>query len=167
MPGSGRAAPTRGSSAAVRAASCTAGPVPGRHGRARASWLFGWGAVAFGAIDLVMFLYPLAGIAIWPAVVCMIVVGPPGALILAGALTLVQREVADSHRGRIFGAFGAVEGVAIVAGTVAAGFGGQAVGIIAVLAAQGAGYLIGGVAVLVALRGGATAGHQVRAPLAA
>jgi hypothetical protein len=114
-----------------------------------------------------MFLYPLAGIAIWPAVVCMIVVGLPGALILAGALTLVQREVADTHRGRIFGAFGAVEGVAIVAGTVAAGFGGQAVGIIAVLAAQGAGYLIGGVAVLVALRGGATADHQARAPLAA
>ena len=85
-----------------------------------------------------MFLYPLAWITIWPAVVCMIVVGLPGALILAGGLTLVQRAVADTHRGRVFGAFGAVEGVAVVAGTVAAGFLGQAVGIIDVLVAQGA-----------------------------
>ena len=66
--------------------------------RARASWLFGWGAVAFGAIDLVMFLYPLAWVAVWPAVVCMIVVGLPGALMLAGAMTLIQREVSDICR---------------------------------------------------------------------
>ncbi len=128
--------------------------------RVRASWLFGWGAVAFGAIDLVMFLYPLASVTVWPAVVCMIVVGLPGALMLAGALTLIQREVADSHRGRVFGALGAVEGVAIVAGTVAAGLLGQVVGIIGVLAAQGAGYVIAGLAVIVALRGQAVAAGQ-------
>jgi len=128
--------------------------------RVRASWLFGWGAVAFGAIDLVMFLYPLASVTVWPAVVCMIAVGLPGALMLAGALTLIQREVADSHRGRVFGALGAVEGVAIVAGTVAAGLLGQVVGIIGVLAAQGAGYVIAGLAVIVALRGQAVAAGQ-------
>ena len=128
--------------------------------RVRPSWLFGWGAVAFGAIDLVMFLYPLAWVAVWPAIVCMIVVGLPGALLLAGALTLIQREVADSHRGRVFGALGAVEGVAIVAGTVAAGLLGQVVGIIGVLAAQGAGYVIAGLTVIVALRGQAVAADQ-------
>jgi len=120
--------------------------------RARAVLLFGWGAVAFGAVDLVVFLYPLAFVAVWPAVACMIVVGVPGALMLAGALTLMQRATADGSRGRVFGALGAVEGLATVAGTIAAGFLGQTAGIIPVLAAQGGGYLIAGVAVLAALR---------------
>jgi len=108
--------------------------------------------VAFGAVDLALFLYPLAYVAIWPAVVGMVVVGVPGALMMAGGFTLLQRATADSHRGRVFGALGAVEGAATVAGTVSAGFLGQSVGIIPVLAAQGAGYVVAGVAVVVALR---------------
>lgn len=120
--------------------------------RVRASRMFGWGAMAFGAIDLVMFTYPLAWVAVWPAAVCMIVVGLPGALTIAGVMTLVQRDAGESHRGRVFGALGAVEGVAVVAGTIAAGFLGQTIGIIPVLATQACGYLAGGVLVLVALR---------------
>ena len=120
--------------------------------RVRASVLLGWGAVVFGAVDLVMFLYPLAWVAVWPAAVCMIVVGLPGALTMAGAMTLIQRDTAGSHRGRVFGALGAVEGIAIVAGTVAAGFLGQAVGIIPILAVQGGGYVAAGLLVVVALR---------------
>jgi Na+/melibiose symporter-like transporter len=135
--------------------------------RASASKLFGWGAVAFGAIDLVMFLYPLAGVAVWPAMVCMVVVGVPGALTVAGAMTLAQRATTGSHRGRVFGAFGAVEGAAAVAGTVTAGFLGQALGIISVLAAQGAGYLLAGVAVLVVLRSHPTPESQPAADPAA
>lgn len=69
-----------------------------------------------------------------------------------GSLALVQRATADSHRGRVFGAFGAVEGAAFVAGTITAGFLGHAIGIIPVLAVQGAGYLVAGLAVIVALR---------------
>lgn len=122
--------------------------------RARPALLFGWGAVAFGAVDLVLFLYPLGYVAVWPAVVCMVAVGVPGALTLAGGFTLLQRATADSHRGRVFGALGAVEGAATVAGTITAGFAGQSVGIIPVLAAQGAGYLIAGVAVVLILRPG-------------
>jgi Na+/melibiose symporter-like transporter len=120
--------------------------------RFRPAWLFGGGAIAFGAIDLVLFLYPLVQVAIWPAIALMIVVGVPGALLLAGGMTLLQGATTDSHRGRVFGALGAIEGVAIVAGTIAAGFLGQSVGIIPVLAAQGGGYLVGGVAILLALR---------------
>jgi Na+/melibiose symporter-like transporter len=131
--------------------------------RVRASQLFGWGAVAFGAIDLAMFLYPLAWVAVWPAVVCMVVVGLPGALTLAGAMTLLQRATSDGNRGRVFGAFGAVEGVAVVAGTIAAGLLGQATGIIPVLAAQGAGYVLAGFAVLAALRGRACEAAASRA----
>jgi Na+/melibiose symporter-like transporter len=125
--------------------------------RLRPAWLFGGGAVAFGAIDLVLFLYPLVQVAIWPAIALMIVVGVPGALLLAGGMTLLQGATTDSHRGRVFGALGAIEGVAIVAGTIAAGFLGQSVGIIPVLATQGGGYLVGGVAILLALRAQQTA----------
>jgi Na+/melibiose symporter-like transporter len=120
--------------------------------RISASRLLGWGAVAFGAIDLVMFLYPLAWVAIWPAVLCMVVVGLPGALVTAGAMTLMQRHTNDSHRGRLFGALSAVEGVAVVAGTVAAGLLGGTVGIVPVLVTQGAGYVLAGIVVVVALR---------------
>jgi Na+/melibiose symporter-like transporter len=120
--------------------------------RVRASVLLGWGAVAFGAVDLVMFLYPLAWVAVWPAAVFMIVVGLPGALTLAGTMTLMQRNTVGSHRGRVFGALGAVEGIAIVAGTIAAGFLGHSVGIIPILAVQGGGYLAAGLLVVFALR---------------
>jgi MFS family permease len=131
--------------------------------RLRASRMLGWGALAFGLIDLVMFLYPLAWLAVWPAAACMIVVGLPGALTLAGAMTLVVRYTGDSHRGRVFGALGVVEGIAVVAGTVAAGFLGQSIGIIPVLATQGCGYVAAGLFVLVALRPGAD-GKELASP---
>lgn len=120
--------------------------------RLRATHRFGWEAIGFGAIDLVMLLYPLEYVAVWPAIVCMLLVGIPGALLLAGAMTLFQRNTADSHRGRVVGALGAVEGAATVTGTIAAGFLGEALGIIPVLAAQGAAYLAADAAVAVALR---------------
>ncbi len=126
--------------------------------RVPASRLFGWGAVAFGAIDLVMFLYPLGYVAAWPAVVCMVLVGVPGALSLAGVMTLLQRHTTHSHRGRVFGVLGAVEGAAIVVGTLLAGFLGEAIGIIPVLAVQGGGYLLSGLAVVIALH------HDVETP---
>jgi Na+/melibiose symporter-like transporter len=132
--------------------------------RVRASRLLGWGALAFGAIDLLMFTYPLAFVAVWPAAACMIVVGVPGALTMAGAMTLVQRDAGEAHRGRVFGALGAVEGVATVAGTLAAGLLGQTAGIIPVLVTQACGYLAGGLLVLVALR---TDSPASRAPASA
>ena len=95
--------------------------------RFRPARLLGWSAVLFGAIDLAMFLYPLAWVAVWPAAVCMVVVGLPGATLLAAAMTLFQRATSDGHRGRIFGTLTAVEGLALVVGTITAGFLGQAI----------------------------------------
>jgi Na+/melibiose symporter-like transporter len=46
--------------------------------------MFGYGCVAFGLIDLLMFLYPLVWVEVWPAAVCMILVGLPGAVLIAG-----------------------------------------------------------------------------------
>jgi Na+/melibiose symporter-like transporter len=113
--------------------------------------LLGITAMVFGAIDLAIFLYPLAYVAVWPAAVGMVVVGLPGALMLAGFMTLFQRFTVDSHRGRVFGSLGAAEGVAVMVGTLGAGFLGQYVGIIPVLAVQGAGYVVAGLAMLITL----------------
>jgi hypothetical protein len=91
-----------------------------------------------------------------PAVVGMVVVGVPGALTLAGALTLFQRNTEDAFRGRVFGALNAVEGVAILAGTIVAGFLAQVVGIVPVLALQGGSCVVAGLAMAVVLRAEAT-----------
>lgn len=123
--------------------------------RYSAAAMFGFGAVLFGFIDLVMFTYPLAYVAIWPAAVCMVVVGLPGAVVRAGYTTLLQRNTDDAHRGRVFGALGAIQGIAIVIGTTAAGFLGESVGIVPVIAMNGVGGMIAGVVVLILLR------HQV------
>jgi Na+/melibiose symporter-like transporter len=125
--------------------------------RVSAARLLGVGAVVFGLIDLSIFLYPLAYVAVWPAAVGMVVVGLPGALMLAGFMTLFQRSTVDSHRGRVFGSLGAAEGVAVIVGTVGAGLLAQSVGIVPVLAVQGAGYVVAGVAVLILLPAAARA----------
>ncbi len=121
--------------------------------RPAARRVLGWSAVAFGLIDLAIFLYPLIWVTVWPAIALMIVVGVPGSLLLAAAMTLLQRNTSDALRGRVFGSLGAVEGVAIVTGTVAAGLLGQSLGIVATLCAQGAGYVAAGAMILITLRG--------------
>ena len=78
---------------------------------------------------------------------------------LTAAMTLMQDHTTDRYRGRIFGALGAVEGVAIVAGTVTAGVLAHVLGIVAVLSVQGAGYVAAGVLVLALLQ----APHRVAA----
>jgi Na+/melibiose symporter-like transporter len=121
--------------------------------RTSASRALGVSAIAFGAIDLVIFLYPLAFLATWPAFALMILVGIPGAFMSAATMTLLQRSTTADHRGRVFGALGAVEAFAMAAGAISAGLLGQTIGIIPTLAAQGAGYVLAGALVLAALRG--------------
>jgi Na+/melibiose symporter-like transporter len=115
--------------------------------------LLGWGALFVGVIDLMLFLYPLAYATVWPAVVCMMAVGLPAALAVVGQTTLFQRTSSDSHRGRVFGALSAVQGVALLAGTLLAGVLGDVLGIVPVIAVQGAGYVVAGVIVLARLPG--------------
>jgi MFS family permease len=125
--------------------------------RVRAARLLSYGAIVFGLVDLAIFLYPLGYVAVWPAAVGMVVVGLPGALCLAGLITLFQQSSEDSYRGRVFGAISALEGVTILAGTLGAGFLSHFVGIIAVLAIQGGGYVAGGIAMLAWLKDSADA----------
>jgi hypothetical protein len=82
----------------------------------------------------------------------MIVVGLPGTLSIAGLITLFQLGTADSHRGRVFGALGAIGGIAVLAGTLAAGYLSRPLGIIPVLAIQGAGYALAGLGMTAWLR---------------
>jgi predicted MFS family arabinose efflux permease len=128
--------------------------------RVRASRLLSCGAIAFGLVDLAIFLYPLGYVAVWPAVAGMVIVGLPGALTMAGLMTLFQRSTSDSHRGRIFGALSTVEGVTVLAGTLGAGFLSRYAGIVPVLAIQGAGYVVAGLAMLARLREGAGPGNR-------
>lgn len=114
--------------------------------------LFGWGAVAFGFIDLALFLYPLVLSGIVPALVFMVMVGVPGACAVAGLMTTFQTSTSDTFRGRVFGALTAVQGLALLVGIAIASTLGGIVGIVPIIAIQGAGYVVGGVVVLFALR---------------
>ncbi|TWD81887.1 transmembrane secretion effector [Kribbella amoyensis] len=116
--------------------------------RLRATWMWGVGAVLFGLVDLVLFLSPLVSDSLVPAFVCMVVVGVPGAFLVAGSMTVIQRLTDDTSRGRVFGALFAAEGVALLAGIFASGVLGDVVGIIPVLVFQGLGFLVGGLVVL-------------------
>ncbi len=99
--------------------------------RIRAARLLGLGAVFFGLMDLAIFLYPLGYVAVWPAIVGMIIVGLPGALTLAGLITLFQRSSEDSYRGRVFGALSPWK-ARVLAGTRGAGYLSRVAGIVPV-----------------------------------
>ncbi len=101
-------------------------------------------ALAFGAIDLVLFTYPVVYPYIGPALVMLVIVGVPGAGMGAATTTLQQSETEDSHRGRVVGAIGAVAGVGALVGSVAAGILGEFLPVVLLLVVQGSGYLIAG-----------------------
>jgi Na+/melibiose symporter-like transporter len=122
--------------------------------RVPARRLFSYGSMAVGLVALATFLYPLGYVAIWPAFVGSILAGLPVALTMAGMMTLFHQGTADAYRGRVFGAFGAIQGFAVLAGTLAGGLLARPLGIIAVISVQGAAYLIAGVVMTVWLRGG-------------
>jgi predicted MFS family arabinose efflux permease len=120
--------------------------------RVRPARLLSYGAVAFGLADLGIFLYPLGYAAVWPAMAGIIIAGLPGALTLAGLLTLFQQNTTDRYRGRVFGALAAAEGTALLTGALAGGYFTPVFGIIPVIAIQGAGYLTAGLLMTAWLR---------------
>jgi Na+/melibiose symporter-like transporter len=121
--------------------------------RFRPRHLIGYGALAFGGLDLVLFLYPLLVDAWWPAMLVMAAAGLPGALLIAGLITLLHTHTDDGHRGRVFGAGNAVEAAAMLAGALTAGLLGGRLGIVPVLIAQGVGYCLAGGLILLRLPG--------------
>jgi predicted MFS family arabinose efflux permease len=109
------------------------------------------GSVLFGLVDLAIFVYPLVWVSPWPAAVGMVVVGLPGAVLIAGTMTLLQRNTSDEHRGRVFSLMSLAQAVSVVVGSTLAGFLGGPVGIVPVLVLQGMGYVVAGLLVLVRL----------------
>jgi hypothetical protein len=77
----------------------------------------------------------------------MVIVGVPGAAMVAGWTTLEQTLAADSHRGRVIAAIGAVASLGSLVGASAAAVIGQAVPVVPLLIVQGSGYVIGGIVV--------------------
>ena len=109
------------------------------------------GSVVFGLVDLAIFLYPLVWDAPWPAALGMILVGFPGAVLVAGMMTLYQRHTTDDRRGRVFSLVALAQAVSVVVGATVAGFLGGPTGIMPVLALQGVGYVAAGLLVLARL----------------
>ena len=106
------------------------------------------GSIVFGLVDLAIFLYPLLWVAAWPAAVGMVLVGLPGAVVVAGTMTLFQRNTTDDRRGRVFSLLSLAQAVSVVAGSTLAGFLGGPTGIMPILALQGVGYVVAGLLVL-------------------
>ena len=104
-------------------------------------------AVVFGAIDLVLFTYPVLYPVIGPALVMLVIVGVPGAAMGAAIATLQQIRAEDRQRGRVVGAIGAAAGVGSLVGAVVAGFAGEVMPVVLLLVVQGGGYVIGGLVV--------------------
>lgn len=111
------------------------------------------GALAFGLIDLVLFTYPVLYPFIGPALIGMVIVGVPGAAMMAGIATLQQTQGPDSHRGRVIGAIGAVGALGSLFGALGAGLLGEVVPVIPLLVVQGSGYVIASLVVASMTRG--------------
>jgi MFS family permease len=109
------------------------------------------GFIIFGLVDLAIFLYPLLWVNPWPAAAGMVLVGLPGAVSVAGVMTLFQRNTTDERRGRVFSLVALTEAVSVIAGSTIAGFLGGRTGIMPVLAVQGLGYVVAGLLVLARL----------------
>jgi Na+/melibiose symporter-like transporter len=113
--------------------------------------MLGLGSIAFGIVDLAIALYPLAWLATWPAAVLMVVVGLPGAVAIAGMMTLFQQHTDDRERGRAFGLLLLLRSTTTVLGSLTAGLLAGVVGIVPVFAWQGCGYMLAGAMVLLLL----------------
>lgn len=104
------------------------------------------GFALFGLIDVAIFNLPRFTPALAPQLVLFALVGIPGSMALAGAMTLLQTEVVDELRGRVFAAFGLLEAAASLVGALAAAGLTERLGVFTVLTAQGAGYLVAALA---------------------
>ena len=116
------------------------------------SHLIGFGAIAFGIIDLLIFNYPTFFPGIVIGLALFVLVGIPGVGFSTGVTTLLQMSVEDEYRGRIFGAMGTTSALLMLLGTTLAGFLADPLGVVTVLNTQGGMYVLAGFCVLILLR---------------
>jgi predicted MFS family arabinose efflux permease len=110
-------------------------------------WLFVGGMVGLGLADLGMVnaanLAPAGAVAVGVAMGFMFLAGFPVVAQQAAGNGLLQALTADAFRGRVFGALGAVEGVAILVGLGLGGPAVDAVGIVPVMSVGASMWFVG------------------------
>lgn len=131
--------------------------------RIGAASLVGWGALLFGAIDLVIFNAPALGASLPVIAGLFVLVGLPAATIFPAILSVIQSGVPDAFRGRVLGAMTTTSAVLRLAGLGIAGALATPVGVVTVLNIQGVAYVIAGILMLLllpaAIRSDRRAGH--------
>lgn len=125
------------------------GVVVARYGaRVSPAVLLGPSAVLFGLIDLAIFNYPAFFPGFVLAIVLFILVGLPSAGFGASFSTLMQTNVDDAYRGRVFGALNTTFALLTLIGMGLASTLDDLVGIVPVINIQGYGYVLAGLMVM-------------------
>ena len=128
-------------------------------GRVAPRLLFGWGLVGLGLADLGMAnaagLAPSGPEAVGVAMAFMFLAGFPVVASNAAGNGMLQALTADAYRGRVFGALGTAEGAAILVGLGVGGLAVDAVGVVPVVSAGAAMWVVGGAVALARLPAGA------------
>lgn len=115
--------------------------------------LVGVGSLVFGLLDIVLFTYPAFYRQIWLGLVVIVLVGIPAVASGAGLTTLLQSNVEDSYRGRIFGMQGTTQALLMLIGTLLAGALGAIISPIIFLdVMQGGTYIVAGVLFMTLMR---------------
>lgn len=122
--------------------------------RFKTARLLGWSAVLFGLADFALFNYFHFFESVAFAYLFIMLAGPLAVGMGASFSTLIQQNVADSHRGRVFGAFGLTSSVFTLIGIGIGSFGGDRFGIVPVINIQAYGYVLIGLICLLAFREG-------------
>lgn len=106
--------------------------------------LTAWAAIAFGAVELVVWNAPLLSTNIALYVLLFIVVGAPGIVLYTGLISALQTDTDDTNRGRVFGAFGLTGNLGQAVGMLAAGLLAAPLGLLSILNTQAVLYLAAG-----------------------
>ncbi|HEX4203181.1 MAG TPA: MFS transporter [Ktedonobacteraceae bacterium] len=114
--------------------------------------MLGLCATVFGLIDLLIIDIHLFLPGLFLFFFLFVLVGIPGTGMMVSAFSLLQSEVEDTLRGRIFGAYMTVRALMTLIGMALAGALGDRLGATLMLNIQGGVYALSGLFVLVALR---------------
>jgi MFS family permease len=113
--------------------------------------LAGAGLLAFGLVDLAIWNSPSLSTRQWLYVALFVAAGVPGIASLTGLASFVQANTPDRYRGRVFSAYFSVSDGFQALGMLLAGLLADPVGLLPVLNAQAALYLLAGLLALALL----------------
>jgi MFS family permease len=118
-------------------------------------------AIGFGLLDLAIWNAPVLTNALWLYLVLFILVGIPGVAMITGLVSAMQQATEDGSRGRVFALFGVAASLGQAVGMIGGGLLGDPLGVVAVLNAQGALYIVAGILAALWIRPPATSALPV------